>query len=57
MTKKPLRRKGQGKTQRPICANCLEDLDRSYIRALVCGKQQFIPNGWECTKCKLKDWD
>lgn len=57
MPVKHLRRKGQGKTQRPICPHCQQDLDRSYIRSWVGDKRTYQATGWECKVCKYKQWD
>lgn len=57
MSEKPLRRKGQGQKQRPICPQCQDDLYRSYVRIWIDKKQKFTPTGWECEKCKFKIWD
>lgn len=54
---KPLRRKGQGKTQRTVCPHCNEDMNRSSVRKWNGKTSPYISNGWECQKCKFKQWD
>jgi uncharacterized protein with PIN domain len=50
-----LRRKGEGKTERPTCPKCQQDLKRSYTREY--NPDKFVANGWECEGCKVKIWD
>lgn len=52
-----LRRKGQGGTQRPVCPQCNEDMDRSSVRKWNGKTSPYISNGWECQKCHVKIWD
>lgn len=58
-TKHPLRRKGQGKTQRPTCPVCQKDMKRSSIRLWnpKTKKGRSVANGWECEDCQKKIWD
>lgn len=54
-----LRRKGQGKKERPVCPHCQQDLKRSYVREWdpVLKKQTPLETGYECVPCKYKVWD
>lgn len=52
-----LRRKGRGRTVRPTCPTCQQDLKRSYNKTWDGKKGKFIPSGWECVECKYKQWD
>jgi hypothetical protein len=58
-TDKPLRRKGQGETERPICPNCLQDLDRASIRGYnkEKGTQPYKSFAWVCVACNYIEWD
>jgi|GEM_PF-4092612 len=55
-TKPRPRFKGRGKTERPICPKCGEDLKRSYETAEE-WKKGKVPYGWHCKKCKHQEWD
>lgn len=54
---KNIRRKGQGKTQRPVCKMCEKDLDRVYVRKSDGKKRAYIPFGWVCIDCHVVQWD
>jgi C4-type Zn-finger protein len=59
MPEKRIHFKGRGKTIKPTCPNCQEDLKRSYEYEWnkVIKKGKCTANGWECKKCKYKIWD
>ena len=58
MAEKPKRRqKGRGKTVKPICPHCGEDMRRAYKSSTSEGNTKMIPTGWECEVCKYKEWD
>ena len=47
--------KGRGKTEKPTCPHCGEDLRRSYeIKKCSTSKK---PYGWHCKTCKHQEWD
>jgi ssDNA-binding Zn-finger/Zn-ribbon topoisomerase 1 len=55
--KKRIHFKGRGKTVKPTCPQCGEDMYNSYIRKRVDGKLKLIKTGIECPECKCKDFD
>lgn len=59
MNNKRIHFKGRGKTERPICPHCQQDLKRSYVykKNKTTGKWQFVATGWECSECEYKQWD
>ncbi len=56
---KHLRRKGRGKTERPTCPYCTEDLDRAATRTYNSEKKNSPQKsfGWVCLKCNYIIWD
>jgi len=59
MSEKHLRRKGRGKTQRPICPHCHQDLNRASIRKFNPSTKNN-PNksfAWVCVECDYIVWD
>jgi hypothetical protein len=58
MTEKRIHFKGRGKTERPVCPQCGEDLQRSYTyQKKPNGKWQYVSTGWECTEHRYKEWN
>ena len=51
--------KGRGKTERPVCPKCGEDLKRTYTRVWnpKTKRGTFVTSGWECEKDQYKIWD
>jgi hypothetical protein len=47
--------KGRGKTEKPSCPQCGEDMLRSYEAKK--GKKNKIPYGWHCSTCRHQEWD
>lgn len=45
--------KGKGKTERPICPHCQQDLIRSYEYKMnpKTGKRNYMAYGWHCDEC------
>lgn len=50
--------KGRGKTERPVCPRCGDDLKRSYESfEIKKGTWSKKPYGWHCSKCKYQIFD
>ena len=54
---KHLRRKGRGKTERPVCPHCQQDLKRSFIRGWSEDKRTYLAFAWVCVECNYIIWD
>lgn len=59
MSETHLRRKGQGKKERPTCPYCTQDLDRASIRGYnkEKGTQPYKSFAWVCVACNYIVWD
>lgn len=49
------RYKGRGKTEKPICPICKEDMTRSYRYKE--GTKVKVPYGWHCEACQQQIFD
>jgi len=50
--------KGRGKTTKPTCPHCQQDLKRSYESVeIASGNWSKVPYGWHCKPCKYQIFD
>lgn len=49
------RYKGRGKTEKPLCPICNNDMKRSY--GYKEGTKIKVPYGWHCESCKQQIFD
>ena len=59
ISEKHFRRKGRGKTLRPTCPHCTQDLYRAATRGYnkEKGTQPYKSFAWVCVECNYIIWD